>query len=85
VEAVVGKLKYIFIAIYLLSVIGSIQNYEKQFGEKVFSPFGIFNNFIFNLLPAAIWTGLIYLIYKLFLKVFKRNKGAEPTQDGVDG
>jgi hypothetical protein len=81
VEAIVGKFKYIFIAIYLLSVIGSIQNYKKQFGIEVFSPIGIFDNFIFNLLPAAVWTGLIFLIYKLFLKVFKKNKGNKPPQE----
>jgi hypothetical protein len=84
VEAIVGKFRYVFIGIYLLSVIGSVQNYEKQFGGEVFSPIGIFDNFIFNLLPAAIWTVLIFLIYKLFLKVFKKNKGNKPTQDGVD-
>ena len=67
-----GKFKYVFIGIYLLSVIGSVQNYEKQFDGEIFSLIGVFDNFIFNLLPAAIWTGLIFLIYKLFLKVFKK-------------
>jgi lipoprotein signal peptidase len=81
-EAIMGKLKYVFIAIYVLSVIGSVQNYEKQFGGEVFSPLGIIDNFVFNLLPAAIWTGVIFLVYKLFLKVFKKNKGTKPTQDG---
>ncbi len=80
-EAVVGKFKYVFIGIYLLSVIGSVQNYEKQFDGEIFSLIGIFDNFIFNLLPAAIWTGLIFLIYKLFLKVFKKNKGNKPPQE----
>ena len=76
-----GKFKYVFIGIYLLSVIGSIQNYEKQFDGEIFSLIGIFDYFIFNLLPAAIWTGLIFLIYKLFLKVFKKNKGNKPPQE----
>ena len=76
-----GKFKYVFIGIYLLSVIGSVQNYEKQFDGEIFSLIGVFDNFIFNLLPAAIWTGLIFLIYKLFLKVFKKNKGNNPPQE----
>ena len=77
-----GKFKFVFIPIYILSVIGSVQNYEKDYGGSVFSLAGIVDNFILNILIAGIWTGLIYLIYRLFLKVFKKNKGTKPTQDG---
>ena len=74
-EAVVGKFKIIFIAFYFLSVIGSVQNYEKTYGAPIFSLVGIFDNFIVNLLPAAIFTGIAYLIYKGYLKIFKRKSG----------
>jgi hypothetical protein len=77
VEAIVGKFKVIFIAFYFLSVIGSVQNYEKNYGMSVISLIGIFDNFIVNLLPAAIFTGIAYLIYKGFLKLFKRNSGKQ--------
>ena len=72
-----GKFKVIFIAFYFLSVIGSVQNYEKNYGMSVISLIGIFDNFIVNLLPAAIFTGIAYLIYKGFLKLFKRNSGKQ--------
>jgi hypothetical protein len=79
-EAIVGKFKVIFIAFYLLSVIGSVQNYEKNYGSSVSSLIGIFDNFIVNLLPAAIFTGIAYLIYKAYLKLFKRNSGQKGEQ-----
>jgi len=77
VEAIVGKFKVIFITFYLLSVIGSVQNYEKNYGSSVFSLVGIFDNFIVNLLPAAIFTGIAYLIYKGYSRLFKRNSGKQ--------
>ena len=79
-EAVVGKFRIIFIAFYIFSVIGSVQNYEKTYGGSVFSFAGIIDNFVFNLVPAAIWTGVAYLIYKGYLKNFKRKSGNQGEQ-----
>jgi len=79
-EAVVGKFKIIFIAFYILTVIGSVQNYEKNYGGSVFSFAGIIDNFVFNLVPAAIWTGVAYLVYRGYLKIFKRNSGKQGEQ-----
>ncbi len=63
---------YVFVGIYLFSVLGSVQNYSKQYGMDVLSPIGIFDNFVFNLLPAAIFTGLWVLVHKIILRVLKR-------------
>lgn len=75
-----GKFKIIFIFFYILSVIGSVQNYEKAYGGSIFSLAGIIDNFIFNLIPAAIFTGIAYLIYKGYRRIFKRNSGNEGKQ-----
>lgn len=75
-----GKFRIIFIAFYIFSVIGSVQNYEKTYGGSVFSFAGIIDNFVFNLVPAAIWTGVAYLIYKGYLKIFKRKSGNQGEQ-----
>jgi hypothetical protein len=63
---------YVFVGIYLFSVLGSVQNYSKQYGMDVLSPIGIFDNFVFSLLPAAIFTGLWVLVHKIILRVLKR-------------
>ncbi len=65
---------YVFVGIYLFSVLGSVQNYSKQYGMDVLSPIGIFDNFVFNLLPAAIFTGLWVLVHKIILRVLKRER-----------
>ncbi len=72
-----GKFKIVFVSLYIFLVIGSVQNYEKTYGSPIFSFVGIIDNFIFNLVPAAIFTGVAYLIYKGYLKLFKRNSGKE--------
>jgi len=75
-----GKFKIVFIALYIFLVIGSVQDYEETYGAPIFSFVGIIDNFIFNLLPAAIFTGIAYLIYKGYLKIFKRNSGKQGEQ-----
>jgi lipoprotein signal peptidase len=67
------KYQYWFFGFYALGVIGSVQNYKKQYGMDVFSPIGIFDNFVFNLLPAAIFTGIILLIHKTYLRMSGKN------------
>jgi hypothetical protein len=67
------KYRFVFIGFYLFAVLGSVQNYTKQYGMDVLSPIGIIDNFVFNLLPAAIFTGIWILIHKAILKIFKRH------------
>ena len=68
----VKKYKGFFIAFYLFSVLGSVQTYKKQYGMEIFSVAGIFDNFVFSLLPAFIFTGIVMLIHKLYLRIFKK-------------
>jgi hypothetical protein len=66
--------KYFFIGFYLLAVLGSVQGYKKQYGMEVLSPIGIFDNFVFSLLPAAIFTAIVMLIHKLYLRLFRKSE-----------
>jgi hypothetical protein len=63
------KYRLWFIGIYVLTVIGSLQNYKKQYGMEVLSPIGIFDNFVFSLVPAFIVTGLVMIIHKTYLRI----------------
>jgi len=64
--------KGFFFAFYALAVLGSVQTYKKQYGMEVFSIAGIFDNFVFSLLPAFIFTGIVMLIHKLYRRIFKK-------------
>jgi hypothetical protein len=79
-EAIMGKFKIVFISLYIFLIVGSVQNYEKTYGAPIFSFVGIIDNFVFNLIPAAIFTGIAYLIYKGYLKIFKRKSGNQGEQ-----
>ena len=66
------KYRYFFLGFYAFSVLGSVQTYSKQYGMEVFSLVGIIDNFVVSLLPAAIFTGIVILIHKLYLRLFKK-------------
>jgi hypothetical protein len=65
----------VFIGLYVLNVLISVLNYKKTYGGSVFSIAGIIDNFVVTLLPAALLTGLILLIQRLYKRISKgKNK-----------